>query len=109
MSTTATSTTHQDAPTLRVQVGETEFAYRRYGNPTGVPLLLLQRFRGSLDAWDPALNDALAADREIILVDYAGVAGSTGKPARTISQAAKDIISFTEALDLKEIDLLGYS
>jgi hypothetical protein len=34
---------------------------------------MLQHFRGNLDNWDPALTDALAAEREIVLVDYPGV------------------------------------
>ena len=41
---------------------------------------MLQHFRGNLDNWDPALTDALAAEREIILVDYPGVGSSTGEP-----------------------------
>jgi hypothetical protein len=46
------------------------YAYRRLGeSATGAPpLVLLQHFRGNLDNWDPALVDALAAIREVILV-----------------------------------------
>ena len=36
-----------------------EYAYRDTGHGT-IPLVLLQRFRGNLDDWDPALVDALA-------------------------------------------------
>ena len=37
------------------------YAYRRFGSSGGgVPLVLLQHFRGNLDNWDPALLDALA-------------------------------------------------
>jgi len=32
---------------------------------------------GNLDNWDPALIEALAAGREVILVDYPGVGSST--------------------------------
>ena len=35
------------------------YAYRDTGGG-GVPLVLLQHFRGNLDSWDPALIDALA-------------------------------------------------
>jgi hypothetical protein len=34
---------------------------------------MLQHYRGNLDNWDPALTDALVAERQVILVDYAGV------------------------------------
>jgi hypothetical protein len=30
-----------------------------------------------MDNWDPAVTDGLAANREVILFDYAGVAGSS--------------------------------
>lgn len=55
------------------------YAYRRCG-PRGAqpPLLLLQHFRGTLDSWDPALVDALAAERDVIAFDNAGVGLSSG-------------------------------
>lgn len=36
-----------------------DYAYRATGGEGGVPLVLLQHFRGNLDNWDPALIDAL--------------------------------------------------
>jgi hypothetical protein len=51
------------------------FAFRRFGTPGATLLLMLQHFRGNLDNWDPALTDALARERELILVDYPGVGG----------------------------------
>ena len=51
------------------------------GPRPSLPLVMLQHFRGNLDNWDPALTDALAAEREIILVDYPGVGSSTGEPS----------------------------
>ncbi|WP_250009284.1 alpha/beta fold hydrolase [Actinoplanes sp. M2I2] len=101
--------THQNAPTQSVEAGGISYAYRRFGVSGGVPLLMLQHFRGNLDNWDPALTDGLAASREVILVDYAGVGSSTGTPAGTIAEMARQIIAFTEALDLPQIDLLGFS
>ena len=56
-----------------------DYAYRDTGPGDGVPLVLLQHFRGNLDNWDPALIDALAADRRVVTFDYAGVGGSTGR------------------------------
>jgi pimeloyl-ACP methyl ester carboxylesterase len=70
---------------------------------------MLQHFTGNLDNWDPALVDALAAHREVILVDYPGVSSSTGAHATTVAELARQIITFTIALDLKRIDLLGFS
>jgi pimeloyl-ACP methyl ester carboxylesterase len=70
---------------------------------------MLQHFRGNLDNWDRALTDALASEREVILVDYAGVGSSTGEASGTIAETARQMIAFITALGLEEIDLLGFS
>src|SRR5438034_9725507 len=56
------------------------YAYRRFGNTgtTRPPLLCLQHYRGTLDNWDPLFIDAVAEHGEVILLDNAGVGGSTG-------------------------------
>src|SRR6266536_3033059 len=87
------------------------YAYRRFGlNTNGnTPLLFLQRFRGNLDDWDSLLVDTIAANREVILLDNAGVGLSSGTVPRNITAMARDAIAFIDALDLAEIDVLGYS
>ena len=109
MNALSATTTHNTAETQYVAAAGLEFAYRRFGCPTDMPLVLLQHFRGNLDNWDPALTDALAGNREIILVDYPGVGSSTGDPSHTIADTARRMIAFTDALGLDEIDLLGFS
>jgi pimeloyl-ACP methyl ester carboxylesterase len=104
-----TTTSHNTAETRFVLVAGVDFAYRRFGRTADLPLLLLQHFRGNLDNWDPALTDALAAEREIILVDYPGVGSSTGEPSSTIAETARQIITFAGRLGLERIDLLGFS
>ncbi|MEU2339652.1 alpha/beta hydrolase [Streptomyces sp. NPDC013172] len=101
--------THQTAPTQFVEADGVRYAYRRLGPSGTVPLVMLQHFTGNLDNWDPALVDALAAEREVILVDYPGVASSTGTPATTVAVMAQQMITFTTALGLERIDLLGFS
>jgi pimeloyl-ACP methyl ester carboxylesterase len=105
----ATTITHNDAETLRVDAGGVELAYRRFGHRGALPLVMLQHFRGNLDNWDPALTDALAAEREVILVDYPGLGASSGGFGPTIAATARRMIAFADALDLAEIDLLGFS
>jgi pimeloyl-ACP methyl ester carboxylesterase len=109
MSPSRTEPTHNTAETSLIEAEGIELAYRRFGRPAQLPLVMLQHFRGNLDNWDPALTDALAAEREIILVDYAGVGSSTGEPSRTIASMARQMIAFVGALGLAEIDLLGFS
>ena len=99
-------------PNLHVSAANSiDYAYRdtSTGNAYGVPLVLLQRFRGNLDNWDPALIDALASNRRVLTFDNAGVGGSTGSTPDTIEQMARDAIAFIDALDLTHVDLLGFS
>ena len=52
-----------------LQVKGQSYAYRRFGGGSGLPLLCLQHFTGTLDNWDPAVTDPLASGREVILFD----------------------------------------
>src|SRR3954463_10542204 len=94
-----------------IQIDGDSFAYRRFGNDQtdAPPLIGLQHFRGNLDSWDPALVDRLAQDREVILLDNRGVAGSTGVVPDNVTDMARDALAFIDALGLKEVDILGFS
>jgi hypothetical protein len=70
--------THTSAPTRHVEAKSVRFAYRQFGQTGGVPLLLMQHFRGGMDHWDPAVTDGFAHNRPVILFDNAGVVGSSG-------------------------------
>lgn len=100
-------------PNLGVAAGNgIDYAYRDTGPGDaagGVPLVLLQRFRGNLDNWDPALVDALASRRRVITFDNAGVGSSTGPTPATVEQMARDAIAFLDALELEHADVLGFS
>ena len=87
-----------------------DYAYRDTGGGEGgLPLVLLQHFRGNLDNWDPALIDALAPARRVVTFDNAGVGGSTGTTPDTIEQMARDAIAFLAAMEFSQVDLLGFS
>jgi pimeloyl-ACP methyl ester carboxylesterase len=110
--TTTTGVTQLTAPNQTVDAPNgVSYAHRHLGDPSksAPPLVLLQHFRGNLDNWDPALVDALAMTREVILFDNAGVGGSTGTVPRTVTAMAHDALSFIDALELREIDVLGFS
>jgi pimeloyl-ACP methyl ester carboxylesterase len=108
-STETLPVTHMTAVTRFVDVGGGRVAYRRFGAEGATPLVLLQHFRGNIDDWDPALTDALARERGVILVDYPGVGSSTGVFGPAIADTARHMIAFVTALGLSEIDLLGFS
>jgi pimeloyl-ACP methyl ester carboxylesterase len=106
LNTTASNTT---APTQLLQVNGQSYAYRRFGNRLGVPLLCLQHFTGTLDNWDPAVTDPLATGREVILFDNAGVGRSTGEVPETVAATARHAIAFLDGLGLETCDVIGYS
>ena len=101
--------THVTAPTQFIDGNGVRFAYRRIGKETGVPLLFMQHFRGGLDHWDPAITDGLGKDRPVILFNNAGVASSSGETPDTVDAMAQHARDFVAALDLPQLDLLGFS
>ena len=87
------------------------YRYRRYGTPneSDLSLVCLVHLRAVLDNWDPLFVDTLAAEREVILVDLAGVGGSTGTTPNTVEEMAHDAFAFLDALQVTRYDLLGFS
>jgi pimeloyl-ACP methyl ester carboxylesterase len=109
-----------DMATITQQTAETQYvlarngisyAYRRFGRVKSgaVPLVFLQHFRGNLENWDPALVNAFAVDREVILFDNTGVSSTSGYTPSTIAETARDAIIFLEALKVDLVDLFGFS
>jgi pimeloyl-ACP methyl ester carboxylesterase len=92
------TSSHNTTPTQFVEASGVRYAYRRFGASNGTPLVFLQHFRGGLDNWDPAVTDGLAKDRPVILFNNAGVASSGGEPADTVSDMARHVVTFINAL-----------
>ena len=88
--------------------GET-YAYRRIGSGNARPLICLQHFTGTLDNWDPAVIDPIAAGREILLFDNAGIGRSSGEVPDTMAGMAKHVLAFLDGLGLASCDVLGFS
>jgi len=101
--------THVTAPTRFVEANGVRYAYRRFGQKDGVPVVFLQHFRGNLDNWDPLVTDGLAEGRPVILLNNAGVASSSGEIPTTIDALSDDVAAFVEALKLTQVDVLGFS
>ena len=105
----STNTTLETARTKFIQAGGTNFAYRTIGTASGVPLVLLQHFTGTMDYWDPAVVNELAKHREVIVFDNTGVGASSGQVPDSVEQMAIDAAVFIDALGFEQVDLLGYS
>lgn len=101
--------THQTAPAQFIEAGGIRFAYRRFGKKGGVPLVFFQHFTGNMDNWDPAVVDAFAQDREVILFNNAGISTTGGVTPETVSAMARDAEAFIGGLGIKICDLLGFS
>ncbi|MBO9711649.1 alpha/beta hydrolase [Sphingomonas sp.] len=101
--------THDTAPTRYVEAEGIRFAYRRFGKPGGVPIVFNQHYTGTMDYWDPAVTDGLAATREVILFDNAGVSSSSGETPASFQAMGANAIAFIRALGLGQVDVLGIS
>jgi len=99
----------ETAPTESIESSGIRFAYRGLGTRNGTPLILLQHFTGNMDSWDPAVVNALAKDRPVIVFDNTGVGRSSGSTPDNVAQMAEDARRFISALGLTGVDLLGYS
>jgi pimeloyl-ACP methyl ester carboxylesterase len=106
VTTTGSNTT---AVTQLVRAARETYAYRRFGGGIGRPLLCLQHFTGTLDNWDPAVTDALASGREVVLFDSAGVGRSSGRVPTTVAGMSSHTLDFLDAVGLSTCDVLGFS
>ena len=112
MSTTgisATTASNLTAPTRFLEANGEKYAYRRFGQGPGHPILLLQHFMGTLDNWDYAVTNPLASGREVILFDNAGIGRSSGKVPQSIAGMSQHALTFLDGLGLKNCDVLGFS
>lgn len=82
-----------------IETSHGRLAARETGPAGGIPLVLLQRFRGTMDDWDPAFLDAISADRRVVWFDSAGVGRSAGKTPESIAGMAAVAAEAIESLD----------
>jgi pimeloyl-ACP methyl ester carboxylesterase len=101
----SSSATHARTQTLQSSHGT--LAYRIIG--AGPPLVLCNRFRGTLDTWDPAFLDEIAKDFQVIIFDYSGIGRSTGPIPQTVSDMAQDAKRIIDGLNLGKVTLGGWS
>jgi pimeloyl-ACP methyl ester carboxylesterase len=97
------------APTQYAQGAKAKYGYRELGSEGGQPIVLLPRFRGTIDDWDPALLEELARERRVIVFDNVGVGATDGIASDTISGMAEGAVDFIHAKKLGKVDILGWS
>lgn len=99
----------ETAPTQYIETHGVKFSYRALGPKSGTPLVFLQHFTGTMDAWDPAVVNALAKTRPVVVFNNRGVGATNGEVADNIAQMTTDAYAFIQALGYKKVDLLGFS
>ncbi len=104
-----TAHTHRTAPTQFVEANGIRFAYRRFGNTGGMPLVFNMHFTGTIDHWDPAVTDGFAKDREVILFNNAGISSTSGEVPTSVEEMAVNAGAFIKAFGLAKVDVLGFS
>jgi len=109
MCPSATTASNVTARTQFLHARDEIYAYRRFGSSGPRPLLFLQHFMGTLDNWDPAVTDPLAAGREVILFDNVGIGRSTGRVPNTVQEMAAQVLEFLDGLGVTTCDVLGFS
>ncbi|TRZ41974.1 alpha/beta fold hydrolase [Robertkochia solimangrovi] len=93
--------------TETIEVNGMLLAYRRTGE--GQPLLLCNRFRGTLDTWDPLFLSTLSKELDMIIFDYPEVGYSGGMFPEDIIGLATVVNGLCTALGLSSITLAGWS
>ena len=84
-------------------------AWQEDGPHSDIPLVLLQRFRGTMDDWDPAFIAGLAQGRKVIRFDSVGIGRSEGVVPDTVAGIAEVAAEFIKAAGFAKADVLGWS
>src|SRR5215470_2187311 len=106
---TESAASNVTAPTRFLDSGKERYAYRRFGAGSGLPLLCLQHFTGTMDNWDPAVTDPLAGGWEVILFESARIGRSSGTVPDRITGMAAHALAFLDGLGISRCDVLGFS
>lgn len=97
-----------NAPNQFIEINGRTLAYRSIGS--GTPIVLCTRFRGNMDAWDPAFLDVLAANGlRVITFDYSGLGLSSGTATYNPIEMVQDPRDLIEALELRDVVICGWS
>lgn len=96
-----------ETKTSFADLGDRKIAYRSYGK--GKAIIFINRFRGTLDTWDPLFIKMMAKKFNVITFDYSGIGSSTGQMPSEITLVAQDVKDLAGALKLDTVVVLGWS
>ncbi|HKR09031.1 MAG TPA: alpha/beta hydrolase [Gemmatimonadaceae bacterium] len=76
---------------------------------SGPRLVLLHRFRGTLDDWDPAFFSTLADNHEVMMFDSVGVGETGGVTPTSVEEMADFAARVIQAEGTEPVDIFGWS
>jgi pimeloyl-ACP methyl ester carboxylesterase len=95
------------AETQYALINNQRIAYRKFGN--GTPIILTNRFRGTLDTWDPLFLDLLAKNNTVITFDYSGIGYSESMLPTDIKEVANQVTQLADYLKIDKFYVMGWS
>lgn len=96
-----------NSQTIYVEISGGRTGYRSSGS--GDPILMLTRFRGTLDTWDPLWLELLARTHRVITVDYPSIGYSSGTLPSDLEGVAAFVKAFALKIGLDRFVVLGWS
>ncbi|GLR19051.1 alpha/beta fold hydrolase [Portibacter lacus] len=90
-----------------IEIRGIQVAYRIIGE--GVPLILFNRFRGTINDWDPAFISSLAKRNKVVAFDNFGVGATNGKSEDSVEGMAAIAYEFITQLGFEKVNILGWS
>lgn len=93
--------------TQYANIDNKKIAFRKIGN--GTPIILANRFRGTLDTWDPLFLDLLAEKNTVITFDYSGIGYSEGELPMDLHQVAAEVTKIADYLKFDKYFVGGWS
>lgn len=97
----------QSVITQYALIDHQKIAYRKTGQCS--PIIIANRFRGTLDTWDPLFLALLAKNNTVITFDYAGIGYSTGELPLDIKDVAAEITKLADYLKIDKFSVMGWS
>jgi pimeloyl-ACP methyl ester carboxylesterase len=96
-----------NSETQYANIDNKNIAYRKMG--TGIPIILANRFRGTLDTWDPLFLDLLAERNTVVTFDYSGIGYSEGELPLDLHEVAAEVVKIADHLNYDKFIVGGWS
>ena len=95
------------AVTQYANINNHKIGYRKFGK--GAPVIVANRFRGTLDTWDPLFLDLLAQQNTVITFDYSGIGYSEGELPLTMKDLSAEVTNLADYLKIDKFNVMGWS